>query len=99
MSLLKGPFGKESSTARTATRLVRVAAAQRIRMGLTGLAAVFLLVLVAAVGLRPAPAARETTSEPLAMLGVAPGAGPAAESLAPATATTRIQTAPRPRNG
>lgn len=49
---------------------------QRVRVGLTGLAFIFLLVLIAAAGLRPdrsvAPA--EAQAETLAMLGVAPGA-------------------------
>jgi hypothetical protein len=47
---------------------------ERLRWGLTGLAAVFLVVLAAAAGLRPA--GREDkpgTGEPLAVLGVAPG--------------------------
>lgn len=65
------------------------AVAQRIRVGLTGLAAIFLLVLVAAVGVRPGQSvardqagmdARRTgpvaagQAEPLAVLGVAPAA-------------------------
>jgi hypothetical protein len=87
MSLLKRPFGNrmpgtipgQDYTMRTATRLVQVAAAQRIRLGLTGLAAIFLLVLIAAAGLRPtqSAAATDSSAEPLAVLGVAPGAGPA----------------------
>ncbi|WP_313670782.1 hypothetical protein [Sandarakinorhabdus sp.] len=47
---------------------------ERLRWGLTGLAAVFLIVLVAAAGLRPT--GREDkpgAGEPLAVLGVAPG--------------------------
>ena len=46
----------------------------RLRWGLTGLGAVFLIVMVAAAGLRPT--GREDkpgTGEPLAVLGVAPG--------------------------
>ncbi len=50
---------------------------QRVRIGLTGLAIVFLLVLIAAAGLRPnrsmAPA--DSQGETLAVLGVAPGPG------------------------
>lgn len=50
---------------------------QRVRIGLTGLAIVFLLVLIAAAGLRPdrsiAPA--DGQGETLATLGVAPGPG------------------------
>lgn len=52
---------------------------QRIRIGLTGLAFVFLLVLIAATGLKPersaAPAGSE--GETLGVLGVTPGAGSA----------------------
>ena len=48
---------------------------QRVRAGLTGLAAIFLMVLIAAAGLRPArPVAHAAgRSETLAVLGVAPG--------------------------
>ena len=79
----------------------RVGRDQRIRVGLTGLAAIFLLVLVAAAGLRPGSTgpAPEATGEPLAVLGVAPGAGlsppghgsaqPASLSPAPATPVSR----------
>ncbi len=51
----------------------------RLRWGLTGLAAVFLLVMVTAAGLRQAPGAEQSradkpgTGESLAVLGVAPG--------------------------
>lgn len=46
----------------------------RLRWGLTGLAAVFLIVLVAAAGLRPsARDEKPGAGEPLAVLGVAPG--------------------------
>ena len=48
---------------------------QRVRVGLTGLAFVFLLLVVAAAGMRPdrsvAPAGAQ--GETLALLGVAPG--------------------------
>lgn len=48
---------------------------QRVRVGMTGLAFVFMLLLVAAAGMRPdrsvAPANAE--GETLALLGVAPG--------------------------
>lgn len=66
------------ATARAAARLVQVSTAHRIRLGLTGLAAIFLLVMVAAAGMRPSPSAASVGSqaEPLAVLGVAPGAGP-----------------------
>lgn len=49
---------------------------QRVRVGLTGLAFIFLLVLIAAAGLRPnrSMAPTEPHAETLAMLGVAPGA-------------------------
>ena len=47
---------------------------ERLRWGLTGLAAVFLIVMVAAAGLRPTGReAKPGTGEPLAVLGVAPG--------------------------
>ena len=61
--------------------------AQRVRIGLTGLAFAFLLVLLGSIisrsgqednGLATSNAATNTPSEPLAELGVAPGA-PAAE--------------------
>lgn len=82
MSLLKRPFGN---------RVARDAAArgagvaERVRWGLTGLAAIFLLVLIAAAGLRPArtPETAQGQNEPLAELGVAPGAGPTALTQAP----------------
>ena len=83
----------------------RVGSGQRIRLGLTGLAAIFLLVLVAAAGLRPdqSRAASETTGEPLAVLGVAPGAGPAvAERDSAWPASTRqvaVPPASRPTRG
>lgn len=69
----------------------RASAARRIRLGLTGLAAIFLLVLVAAAGLRPTVShgAADSQAEPLAVLGVAPGAGPA---------STEVAKAPRPAN-
>lgn len=49
---------------------------QRVRVGLTGLAFIFLLVLIAAAGLRPnrSVGPSEPHAETLAMLGVAPGA-------------------------
>ena len=47
---------------------------ERLRWGLTGLAGVFLLVLITAAGLRPAGNDdRPGTGESLAVLGVAPG--------------------------
>ncbi len=77
---------------------------QRVRVGLTGLAFIFLLVLITAAGLRPgrsvAPA--EAQGETLAVLGVAPGADqggmtrhqtPAARSAA---AQSRSAATPRP---
>jgi hypothetical protein len=69
--------GSRSAAARAASRLVQVAAAQRVRLGLTGMAAVFLLVLIAAAGLKPAQPrfADAAHGESLAVLGVAPGAG------------------------
>lgn len=85
MSLLQREFGDrkpghgapDAAAMPMACNLTK-AAAQRIRVGLTGLAAIFLLVLVATAGMRPAVslAAQDTHGEPLAVLGVAPGAGP-----------------------
>ncbi len=50
---------------------------QRVRTGLTGLAAIFLMVLIAAAGLKPDHPAtpRAAAGETLAVLGVAPGSG------------------------
>lgn len=50
---------------------------QRVRLGLTGLAFVFLLVVIAAAGLRPdrSMAPSDAQGETLATLGVAPGPG------------------------
>lgn len=50
---------------------------QRVRAGLTGLAAIFLIVLIAAAGMRPdrSVAPVGTHGETLAVLGVAPGTG------------------------
>ena len=86
MALLKLTFGADVSTA---ARLVRAAAAQRIRLGLTGLGAIFLLVLIAAAGMKPAQSVAPAglPGEPLAVLGVAPGAGPA---------STPAETRPQP---
>lgn len=87
MSLLQRKFGesnKDQSASATGLCTIghpaRLAAAQRIRVGLTGLAAIFLLVLIAAAGMRPPEslAVQDTQTEPLAVLGVAPGAGPTA---------------------
>lgn len=77
MSLLQRKFGDKQSD--TTTTVQPIGAAQRVRVGLTGLAAIFLLVLVAAAGLRPTEsmATPQATDEPLAVLGVAPGAGSA----------------------
>ena len=57
---------------------------QRVRVGLTGLAAIFLLVMIAAAGVRPAPAAAPVMgrSETLAVLGVAPSSGEVAPAVA-----------------
>nr|WP_310523034.1 hypothetical protein [Polymorphobacter sp.] len=96
MSLLKTPFGNKGSgtsagedfAGATVDGLVRSAAAQRVRVGLTGLAAIFLLVMIAAAGLKPAQsvAPADSQGEPLAVLGVAPGAGPATYERAPGQA-------------
>jgi hypothetical protein len=106
MSLLKRSFSETQENLGTSAggrdaSVGRVGSDQRIRVGLTGLAAIFLLVLVAAAGLRPGPAGRapEATGEPLAVLGVAPGSGlstpgrdpapPANLAPAPATPSAR----------
>ena len=62
------------------------ATAQRVRAGLTGLAAIFLVVMVAAAGMRPerSVAPVGTPAEPLSVLGVTPGAAhPAARVRLP----------------
>lgn len=86
MLLLKQKFGnQDKGTAAEASRCegLRQSAAHRIRLGITGLAAIFLLVMVAAAGLKPAAsvAATDGQAEPLAVLGVAPGA-PASMTVA-----------------
>lgn len=75
------PGAPETTDASTRVQLYRVDAAQRIRVGLTGLAAIFLLVLIAAAGMRPSASLtpQDVHGEPLAVLGVAPGAGSAAQ--------------------
>lgn len=112
MSLLTNSFGNENSgnvsgqpspaapaPGRSPHRLVQLAAAQRIRLGLTGLAAIFLLVMVAAASLKPGhPAvAADPQAEPLAVLGVAPGAAtnPAAYDRAAPPAAAAAPVAPR----
>ncbi|MFZ4110004.1 MAG: hypothetical protein ACOYKQ_05985 [Polymorphobacter sp.] len=110
MSLLKRKFGAThenlaASAGGHDASVDRVGGDQRIRVGLTGLAAIFLLVLVAAAGLRPGPAgpAPEATGEPLAVLGVAPGAGLSAvgrDAIISANAPpTPLAPAPRPTRG
>jgi hypothetical protein len=107
MSLLKRKFGatQPGQAALSGDPLVmsdRVGSGQRIRVGLTGLAAIFLLVLIAAAGLRPGQsrAAQETTGDPLAVLGVAPGASAERESLLPASARPAAPVAAqRPTSG
>lgn len=65
---------------------------QRVRAGLTGLAAIFLMVLIAAAGMKPnrSVAPTGTHGETLAVLGVAPGPGDAERR-----AVTETRTAPR----
>lgn len=114
MSLLKRKFGAPQvnpslSAGGQDASVGRGAGDQRIRVGLTGLAAIFLLVLIAAAGLRPGsdgPVA-EASGEPLAVLGVAPGAGLAnpygtssRDSATPASAPAAPATpVPRPTRG
>jgi len=72
--------------------------AQRIRIGLTGLAFAFLLVLLGSVVSRSSrddatnaaqQAASNQPSEPLADLGVAPGAGDMANNSSTSTSRTK----------
>lgn len=75
MSLLKRPGLPRNGGLASSTD-----SAARLRWGLTGMAAIFLLVLVAAAGLRPdkpSAVAAQPQNEPLAVLGVAPSSGPA----------------------
>ena len=78
MSLLQRKVGEtpEVSLDAVGSTAPPVGAGQRVRVGLTGLAAIFLLVLVAAAGLRPgvSHSTPQAADEPLAMLGVAPTA-------------------------
>ena len=68
---------------------------QRVRAGLTGLAAIFLMVLIAAAGLRPGRSAGHPASgETLAMLGVAPGAEAARKTAPPGRALPVARPAP-----
>lgn len=67
---------------------------ERLRLGLTGLGAIFLIVMMVAAGLKPAarpspadPGNAAPQGESLAVLGVAPGAGqtgPTADAPPPA---------------
>jgi hypothetical protein len=58
----------------SARRLRAPANGERLRWGLTGLAAVFLIVMITAAGLRPAGSGEKPgAGESLAVLGVAPG--------------------------
>ncbi len=73
---------------------------QRVRAGLTGLAAIFLMVLIAAAGLKPgrSTAHTGTPTETLAVLGVAPGSNPdnSRETVAkPAPVVKRLAAHPR----
>lgn len=71
---------------------------QRVRAGLTGLAAIFLMVLVAAAGLKPARPALPDNGPPvetLAVLGVAPGSSGDADRKALAAIPPRPKTARR----
>ena len=69
---------------------------QRVRAGLTGLAAIFLMVLIAAAGLKPArpQVAARQPSETLAVLGVAPGASETDHNSGAAPAPTVAPRAP-----
>jgi hypothetical protein len=78
MSLLQRKLGETPGGSVDAADIPTppVASGQRVRVGLTGLAAIFLLVLVATAGLRPGVqrSAPQAADEPLAVLGVAPAA-------------------------
>ena len=78
MSLLQRKLGEIPEGSPDAAEIATPPAegGRRFRVGLTGLAAIFLLVLVATAGLRPgAPnSAAPAVDEPLAVLGVAPAA-------------------------
>lgn len=98
MSLLQGKIEEQDSPeamARAALPVRPLATGQRVRVGLTGLAAIFLLVLVAAAGLRPGQhvTVPQAADEPLAVLGVAPGAGSA--NTMPATDVPPLPDRPR----
>jgi len=64
---------------------------QRVRFGLTGLGAIFLLVLIAAAGIKPGTKAvkPQGQSETLAVLGVAPSSGDDAKLAATAPQAVR----------
>lgn len=66
---------------------------QRVRAGLTGLAAIFLMVLIAAAGLKPArpSASARPPSETLAVLGVAPGSSGEADRKPAAAPVSRAK--------
>ncbi len=97
MSLLPRQFRAETSP-RTGNPRSKFAAVtpngQRIRLGITGLAMIFLIVLIAAAGMRPdrsmAPAGAQ--GDPLAQLGVAPSSAHEAAQRAdsPPAKPTRI---------
>lgn len=75
MPLLKRQLIAQSLSAAGRIRPAAVTSSgQRIRLGITGLGAIFLIVLVAAAGMRPdrsvAPAGAQ--GEPLAQLGITP---------------------------
>lgn len=65
---------------------------QRVRFGLTGLAAIFLLVVVAAAGLKPAARTSQPQGqgETLAVLGVAPSSGSEIKAADAQLATSRV---------
>ena len=95
MSLLPRQFRAQIQSAAMPIRLPPEAAnGQRIRIGVTMLATIFLLVLVAAAGMRPdrsmAPA--DAQGDPLAQLGVAPSSAheAAQRSDSPAAKPSRI---------
>jgi hypothetical protein len=76
MSLLQRKLGEIPEAGDAVGPAPPLVTGQRVRVGLTGLAAIFLLVLVATAGLRPGVPrnAAQPADEPLAVLGVAPAA-------------------------
>lgn len=66
--------GAPSGVGPTAAAIAATRSGERLRWGLTGLAAIFLVVMIAAASLQPTKRSdRPGSGESLAVLGVAPG--------------------------